>query len=112
MRPPTEQRPSGWRVRRCVHKQKRRFAEQRVPFFKNLLRLTPDVESVCDLGANVGHNLIAILSIVPSVLATGVELNPFAFRQLSSIPGITAVHSAIQDYAPNGDLTWYSRVEY
>jgi spore coat polysaccharide biosynthesis protein SpsF len=101
MRPPTEQE-TFWagEFGDAYTNRNVDLAEQRVPFFKNLLRLTPDVESVCDLGANVGHNLIAILSIVPSVLATGVELNPFAFRQLSSIPGITAVHSAIQDYAP------------
>jgi pseudaminic acid biosynthesis-associated methylase len=74
---------------------------QRAPFFREVISLAPDVESVCELGANTGHNLIAFRSVLPSVRATGVELNPFAFRQLSSIAGINAVQSAIQDYAPD-----------
>jgi pseudaminic acid biosynthesis-associated methylase len=73
--------------------------EDRVPFLKEVLSATSGVESVLELGANKGHNLIALRSIAPSLRATGVELNPFAFQQLSSIAGITAVQSAIQDFA-------------
>lgn len=73
--------------------------EDRVPFLKKVLGETSGVESVLELGANKGHNLIALRSIVPSLRVTGVELNPLAFQQLSSIAGITAVHSAIQDFA-------------
>lgn len=72
----------------------------RVPFFKEVLSLTNDVGAVCELGANRGHNLLALQNIIPSLQATGVELNPVAFRQLSSIAGITAVQSAILDYIP------------
>jgi len=72
----------------------------RLPFFSEILKLAPEVQSVCEIGANVGHNLIALQHLVPSLRATGVELNPSAFRRLSSIPGITAVRSSIQDYEP------------
>jgi pseudaminic acid biosynthesis-associated methylase len=74
--------------------------EDRVPFFKEVMGATFCVESILELGANKGHNLIALRSILPSLRATGVEVNPFAFQQLSSIAGITAVQSAIQDFAP------------
>ena len=76
------------------------LSEDRAPFFKEVLRATSGVESVCELGANKGHNLIALRSIAPSLRAAGVELNPAAFQQLSSIAGITAIHSAIQDFEP------------
>ncbi len=74
--------------------------EARAPFFAEIVGATSGVESVCELGANKGHNLIALRSIVPSLRATGVELNPVAFQQLSSIAGITAIQSAIQDFEP------------
>ncbi len=86
--------------------------EVRIPFFRELLPLAPGVQSVCELGANKGHNLQAIQSLIPSVRATGVEVNPSAFSQLSSISGITAVNSAIQDFAPDQrfDLVFTSGV--
>ena len=82
--------------------------EDRVPFLKEVLGATSGVASVLELGANKGHNLIALRSIAPSLRVTGVELNPSAFQQLSSIAGITAVHSAIQDFSSqqNFDLVF------
>ncbi len=72
----------------------------RTPFFEQILKLAPGVRSVCELGANRGHNLIALQGLDPSLKVTGVELNPSAFSVLSSLPGVTAVQSSVQDYAP------------
>jgi pseudaminic acid biosynthesis-associated methylase len=44
--------------------------------------------------------LIALKSLVPSLCVTGIEVNPTAFGNLSSIPGINSVRSSIQDYEP------------
>lgn len=72
----------------------------REPFFKEMLSLVADVRSVCEIGANAGHNLIALQSLMPSLRITGIELNLSAYARLSSIQGITAVQSSIQDYQP------------
>src|SRR5450755_1422866 len=72
----------------------------RMPFFGDILRLAPGVRSVCELGANRGHNLIALQSLDPSLRVTGVELNPSAFSMLFSLSGVTAVQSSVQNYEP------------
>ena len=70
----------------------------RVPFFREILGLAPGIQSVCEIGANAGHNLTALQSIDPALRMTGIELNSYAFARLAAIPGITAVESSIQNY--------------
>ena len=70
----------------------------RLPFFREILSLAPDVQSVCEIGANSGHNLAALQSLNPGMRMTGIELNPSAFARLAAVPGITAVQSSIQDF--------------
>lgn len=72
----------------------------RRPFFESILRKIPTVSGICELGANRGHNLLAIQSINPQYHLTGVELNDTAYDVLASHEGIEAVHAAIQDVAP------------
>jgi spore coat polysaccharide biosynthesis protein SpsF len=72
--------------------------ESRAPFFRQILDLAPDIQSVCEIGANTGHNLLALRSIKPALEITGVELNSSAFAALSGIPGIAAVQSAVQNF--------------
>jgi len=73
--------------------------EQRRPFFEAMLQKTTDVTSICELGANRGHNLLAIQSIDPKYQLTGVELNEAAFGHLSGHGGLQAIRAAIQDVA-------------
>lgn len=75
--------------------------EDRVPFFSQVLQKTFGVRSICELGANKGHNLKAIAQLSPQYELTGVELNPAALSELSQIPNTQAVHSSIQDFSPN-----------
>jgi len=70
----------------------------RAPFFREILSLAPGVQSVCEIGANAGHNAIALQSLNPALHITGIELNPSAFARLSVLPGINAVQSSIQNY--------------
>lgn len=75
--------------------------KQRQPFFEEILQKTCGVRSICELGANRGHNLQAINYINSNIKLTGVELNKSAFTELNKIPGIEAVHSSIQDFKPS-----------
>lgn len=73
---------------------------QRSPFFQKVLNLTSGVQSICELGANRGHNLLALQLLNPAYQLTGVELNGKAFEILSGKRGIQAVQSSIQDFMP------------
>lgn len=86
--------------------------EDRQPFFTRILQKTLGVTSICELGANRGHNLRALQALSPNFQLTGVELNPQAHQILSGLEGIQAVHSAIQDFNPNQqfDLVFTSGV--
>ena len=74
--------------------------ELRVPFFAEILQKTFGVRSICEMGANKGHNLGAIQALSPMYELTGVEINPVAFDLLKAIPRVTAINSAIQDFNP------------
>lgn len=75
-------------------------AEQRAPFFHKVLNLTQGVSSVCELGANRGHNLQAIQSVQPDCQLNGLELNPQAYAELKKLPGVQAFQGAIQEFEP------------
>ncbi|MBD2464242.1 methyltransferase domain-containing protein [Oscillatoria sp. FACHB-1407] len=75
--------------------------EQRQPFFANILSKTFGVRTICELGANRGHNLQAIAHLSSNFELTGVELNPVAFTTLKAISNVSAVHVSIQEFQPN-----------
>lgn len=80
----------------------------RQPFFDQILKLADGARSVCELGANRGHNLAAIGGLAQDLELTGVELNPAAVELLSKVPRTTAVRSSILDFDPGRqfDLTF------
>ena len=73
-------------------------AEQRQSFFAHVLRQTYGVRSICELGANQGHNLQAIANLSQNFELTGVELNESAWERLQAICGDRAIHASIQDF--------------
>ncbi|AFY35684.1 pseudaminic acid biosynthesis-associated methylase [Calothrix sp. PCC 7507] len=75
--------------------------EQRQPFFAQVLQKTYGVRTICELGANRGHNLQAIASLSSNFELTGVELNHAAFSELKTITGIQAIQSSIQEFEAN-----------
>ncbi|OUC13625.1 MAG: hypothetical protein B0A82_16370 [Alkalinema sp. CACIAM 70d] len=75
-------------------------AEHRQPFFRQILQQTPNVKTLCELGANRGHNLAAIASIHPEIHLTGVEINPTALAELQKVCGSGAIQSSIQEFQP------------
>ena len=76
-------------------------ADDRVKFFKKIAALSPGTISICELGANKGHNLQSFAKISKNFKLTGVELNKQAFEKMNTIPEISAIHSSIQDFKPN-----------
>lgn len=75
--------------------------EQRTKFFSQILKLAPEIQSVCELGANKGHNLLALQSLNPQLQLTGLELNPTALEELKSHSGLAGVQGSIQAFNPN-----------
>ena len=69
------------------------------------------MQSVCELGANRGHNLRALQTIRPLELS-GVEINPVAFEEFKSIEGVAAYQSSILAFDPGKqfDLVFTSGV--
>lgn len=56
-------------------------------FFNNALAaidesVRPEVKSVLELGANVGHNLMALRKVFPEATMAGVEINETAYKRL------------------------------
>ncbi|MDX2083903.1 MAG: methyltransferase [Candidatus Melainabacteria bacterium] len=73
---------------------------QRMPFFQQVLQRTLGVTSVCELGANKGHNLQALAALSPNYQLTGVEINPAAYQQLRQLPKIQAHLGSILEFSP------------
>jgi len=69
-------------------------------FFANVLSKTYGVRSICELGANKGHNLEALYSLSNNYELTGVELNRSAYEKMMEKSYIRSYHSLIQDFLP------------
>jgi spore coat polysaccharide biosynthesis protein SpsF len=78
-----------------------------IALFAKVLAHAPGVRSVCEFGANIGLNLLAIRALLPNVELSAVELNPAAFAQLSTIPRIKAHQGSLLAFGAEGvhDLT-------
>ena len=50
-------------------------------FFKNVISKTKKVNSVFEIGANIGLNLDTLKKIKPKLKTNGIELNTYAFRK-------------------------------
>lgn len=70
--------------------------------FARVLARTRDVQSVLELGANIGLNLHAIRALIPGAALTAVEINPAAVEELRRIAWLTVHHASILDFVPDG----------
>ncbi len=73
--------------------------DDRQGFFARILDLTDSVSSICELGANRGHNLEAIGRINSSLELTGVEVNRVACSEMAGKNRINSVCSTIQEFS-------------
>lgn len=69
----------------------------RTALFSKILDKTIGIKNVLELGANIGHNLIAIDNLLPDLALTGVEINAKAVEAMQKIPNVNAIHSSILD---------------
>lgn len=69
--------------------------------FSQILARTHAVNSVLEVGANVGMNLHALHYLLPAAQLHAVEINPRAASQLRTLPFVSSVHEgSILDYIP------------
>ena len=67
------------------------------PFWEHVLNDAPPLESILEVGANVGDNLRAIKEIEPETYLFAVEPNASAAMQMSDIPSIGVVGKNMWD---------------
>lgn len=70
-----------------------------IALFSRILARAQGVTSVIEFGANIGLNLMAIGSLLPTVACSAVEVNEKAAAQLSQIPGITVHNRSLLGFA-------------
>lgn len=74
-----------------------------IALFGQILRATQGVNSVLELGANIGLNLRALASLRPGIELNAVEINPTAVETLKTVVNPERIfEGAIQDYQGGG----------
>lgn len=68
--------------------------------FARILRHTGNISSICEFGANIGLNLIALHTLLPDSALTGIEINQKAADMLAQISYVNAKCCSIYDCAP------------
>lgn len=75
------------------------FLSSRLAIFTRMLSKTSNIESVLELGANVGQSLEAINILLPKSRIDAIEINKNAFEALKRLPFINrAYHASILDF--------------
>jgi spore coat polysaccharide biosynthesis protein SpsF len=62
------------------------------------LRTVPRVNSILELGANVGANLLALHTLLPQASLEGVEINRDSYLKLQELPFVRAHHGSLIDF--------------
>lgn len=63
--------------------------------FRDILRRVEAVDSVCELGASYGLNMMLLHTLLPHAELTGVEINHKAAEMLAQLPYVNAIESSI-----------------
>ena len=72
-------------------------------FFSRALNKTSSVpQSILELGANCGLNMLALKKLYPACSLTAVELNEKAFESLKEIPGVNAICGSLYEAPAEG----------
>ena len=66
--------------------------EHRRALWAEVLRQAAPLTSLCEFGANIGLNLIALGQLQPAAVRHAIELNPTALAALNALDGVT-VHA-------------------
>lgn len=68
--------------------------------FSRILARTGPVNSVVEVGANVGLNVRALRSLLPSAKLSAVEINDQAVAELRRIGDVEVIHGSLLDVTP------------
>jgi len=68
-------------------------------FFTPILRRCRTVESVLELGANIGNNLVALHQLLPSAQLAGVEINPGAAATLRGLGYVQVYQDSLLSFS-------------
>lgn len=71
-----------------------------ISLFSKVLNRTNSVQSVLELGANIGLNLVAIKSLLSQANFSAVEINQKAITRLSELGWVEAYHQSVLDFQP------------
>ena len=90
----------------------RLIASKLALFCKALSRTSSPIESILELGANIGLNLKALKKLFPGSHLAAVEINQKAVKTLNSIEGVTTYNQSILEFQANNkyDLCFTSGV--
>ncbi|HRU01405.1 MAG TPA: hypothetical protein P5239_06855 [Victivallales bacterium] len=66
--------------------------------FSKILARANSIDSILELGANIGLNLHAIHRLLPEASITALEINKKAVNELKKFDYITPIHSSILDF--------------
>ncbi|WP_079710778.1 pseudaminic acid biosynthesis-associated methylase [Paraliobacillus ryukyuensis] len=69
-----------------------------IPLFSNIFSKTNKVNSIIELGANIGNNLQAINSILPHANLSAIEINSDAVKELEQIKDIKVYNQSLLDF--------------
>jgi len=69
--------------------------------FSRVLANTIKINSVIELGANIGLNLLSIRNLLPNVELSAVEINKEAVKKLGEIKGMKAYNESMLDFKPD-----------
>lgn len=73
----------------------------RIAMFSKVMRNTYGVCSALEFGANVGLNLRALRSLIPSIELSAVEINNEAVKSLYAMKEVNVYDMSILDYIPD-----------
>lgn len=68
--------------------------------FADILRHMQRIESICELGSNIGLNLAALHTLLPNAELTGVEINQKAAAILAQMPYVKAKNCSLYSMYP------------
>lgn len=73
------------------------IASNKIFFSRTLGRCQEKIDSILELGANCGLNLLALQSMFPKATLKGVEINKIAYEELRKLPGVMSVQTSLYD---------------
>jgi spore coat polysaccharide biosynthesis protein SpsF len=68
--------------------------------FARILKRLPRLDSVVELGASIGMNLLALRRLLPQARLAAVEINDSAAVELRRLEGVEVTVGSLFDYAP------------